>query len=218
MAKCISCGAEIKDDAKFCPVCGGKQELPQNAPQNVPAQAETGAAPQNNAVPVSVAPQSGNANNGNANNGNANNGNAQNQQTDFSESLKKLNDTEDKTSEFDKGDIEKNKPMAILAYLSILVLVPIIAAPNSKFTRFHANQGLLLAICEVAWWIVYGIISTIIRICLGGILLGGIATILNMIIGLAGIVFIILSVIGIINAANGRAKRLPVIGKYDLIK
>lgn len=208
MAKCISCGAEIKDDAKFCPVCGGKQEIPQNAPQNGPAQPETGAAPQNNAVPVSVAPQSGNANNGNT----------QNQQTDFSESLKKLNDTEDKTSEFDKGDIEKNKPMAILAYLSILVLVPIIAAPNSKFTRFHANQGLLLAICEVAWWIVYGIISTIIRICLGGILLGGIATILNMIIGLAGIVFIILSVIGIINAANGRAKRLPVIGKYDLIK
>lgn len=208
MAKCISCGAEIKDDAKFCPVCGGKQEISQNAPQNTPVQ-----------VPVNTAPQTGNGQaNAAPHNANAQNGGDQNQQTDFTESIKKLNDTEDKTSEFDPADIEKNKPMAILAYLGILVLIPIIAAPNSKFARFHSNQGLVLAICEVAWGIVYGIISTIIRICLGGIFLGGIATILNKIISLAGIVFIVLSVIGIINAANGRAKRLPVIDKYDLIK
>ena len=33
--------------------------------------------------------------------------------------------------------------MAILAYFGILVLIPILAAKDSKFARFHANQGLL---------------------------------------------------------------------------
>jgi uncharacterized membrane protein len=32
------------------------------------------------------------------------------------------------------------------------------------------------------------------------------------------IVFLVLAIIGIINAANGKAKELPVIGKFTLLK
>ena len=35
---------------------------------------------------------------------------------------------------------------------------------------------------------------------------------------LLGIVFLVLDIIGIINAANGKAKELPVIGKYRILK
>ena len=35
---------------------------------------------------------------------------------------------------------------------------------------------------------------------------------------LLGIVFLVLVIIGIINAANGKAKELPVIGKYRILK
>lgn len=41
-------------------------------------------------------------------------------------------------------DIEKNKTMAGLAYL--LFFLPLIACPESRYAKFHANQALLLLI------------------------------------------------------------------------
>src|SRR3954470_1008619 len=49
----------------------------------------------------------------------------------------------------DTSDIEQNKVYAILAYLGPLFLVPLLAAPNSKFARYHANQGLVLFLATV---------------------------------------------------------------------
>ena len=46
----------------------------------------------------------------------------------------------------DPADFEKNKIFAILAYLGILVLIPILAAKDSPFAKYHANQGLVLLI------------------------------------------------------------------------
>ena len=42
---------------------------------------------------------------------------------------------------FDKQDIPNNKAMTILAYFNLLVLIPLLAAKESKFTSFHTNQG-----------------------------------------------------------------------------
>ncbi len=57
-------------------------------------------------------------------------------------------------------DVEKFKGLAVLAY--IFFLIPLIAAPNSKFARFHANQGLLLFILLVI--VVFGV--TVLQIAL----------------------------------------------------
>ena len=134
-------------------------------------------------------------------------------QNDFSAKIAALNNTADTTADFDKADIEQNKVMGILAYLSWLVLIPIFAAPKSKFARFHANQGLVLAITEIAWWIVTGVVSTIlynISWTLGSLF--------GTLLGLVNLVFLVMLVLGIINAANGRAKELPVIGKFKILK
>ena len=54
---------------------------------------------------------------------------------DINEKLNELNNTADTTNEFDPQDIQNNKAMAILAYLSWLVLIPLFAAKDSKFAR-----------------------------------------------------------------------------------
>ena len=43
-------------------------------------------------------------------------------------------------------------------------------------------------------------------------------SLLGTILSLVYIVFTVLAIIGIINALNGKAKELPVIGKYKLLK
>lgn len=120
---------------------------------------------------------------------------------------------EDFTSQFDRNDIEQNKIIAILSYIFILFLVPLLAAPTSRFARFHANQGLVLFICEL----VIGFVATIAMIILAFVpIVGGI---INWCIsGVLMIVFLIFMVLGIINAANGTAKELPVIGKIKILK
>ena len=123
----------------------------------------------------------------------------QNQPVDLSEKFNELNNTADTTSEYDAQDIEKNKVMAVLAY--ILFFIPLLAAKDSKFARFHTNQGLVLFIG--------GILSSVIA---------AIPIIGWIIAPIAGLVITVLAVIGIINALNGRAKELPVIGKFKILK
>ena len=129
-------------------------------------------------------------------------------QTDFSQKIAGLNNTADTTAEYDAQDIQNNKVMAILAYLSWLVLVPLFAAKESRFARFHCNQGLVLAIAEIICWIVLGLLDNIPYI-------GWLFGLLN---GLFSLVCVVFAVIGIVNAANGKAKELPIIGKFKILK
>ena len=133
-------------------------------------------------------------------------------QNNFSAKFASLNNTADTTAEFDANDVTQNKAMAILAYFGPLVLIPIFAAKGSKFARYHSNQGLLLLIACVAWSIVYSIINWVI------LAISWRLYFLSSIIGIFSRVFIVLAVIGIVNAANGKAKELPVIGKYKILK
>ena len=67
-----------------------------------------------------------------------------------SEKFEQFNNTADTTYEYSKDDISKNRAFAILAYIGLLFLVPLLAAPNSPFARYHTNQGLLLFIVSTA--------------------------------------------------------------------
>ena len=125
----------------------------------------------------------------------------------FQETLDKVEDqfknAPDSTAEYDQADINSNKVMAIIAYLGILVLIPLFAAKNSKFARFHTNQGLILFICAI--------IVSILGSIFNRIHLGFISWILDVLV-------FVFAIIGIINAAQGKAKELPFIGKYRILK
>lgn len=122
----------------------------------------------------------------------------------------------------DTSDALENKTMAILAYLSFLVLIPVFMAKESRFARYHANQGLVLALFELA----YGIVSTILsNIATSAMLSGGgwlragswgIWSLVNMLLWLGWVLFGILSLMGVRNALNGRCKPLPVIGSIKI--
>ena len=133
-------------------------------------------------------------------------------QQSIEEKLSVINNTADTTAEFEQQDIEKNKFMAILAYFGILVLIPIFAAKDSKFARFHANQGLVLCIAAVLYSVAYSILSGLI------VAISWRLYWLVSIVGLLGLVFLVWFVLGIINAAGGRAKELPFIGHFRLLK
>ena len=121
-------------------------------------------------------------------------------------------DTADTTAQFAPEDIAQNKGMAILSYLSVLVLIPLFAAKDSRFARFHANQGLVLLVSEVVWSAVTGVLGRLLRAI--SPFLGFVAAIL----GLVNLLFLVLAIIGIVNAANGKAKELPLIGTIRLLK
>ena len=127
---------------------------------------------------------------------------------DLNEKFEEFNNTKDTTDQFDSSYIEQNRVMAILAYISWLVLIPLIAAKDSKFARFHCNQGLVLAIAEIIAVVVLGL--------LGGLpLIGWIFRVLESLLGLVCFIF---AVLGIVNAAGGKAKELPIVGSFKLLK
>lgn len=108
----------------------------------------------------------------------------------------------------DAEDIEKNKVFAVLAYIGILFLVPLLAAPQSKFARYHTNQGLVLFLAFLilsAGTVVLGLVPFV----------GCIAILLWPVIAIGGLVMMIL---GIVNAATGQYKPLPVIGNFEILK
>lgn len=95
----------------------------------------------------------------------------------------------------------------VLSYISILVLIPLIAG-KSRFAKFHANQGLVLCIIEVIFGIVIG---ALMRIPILGIIFGIISVLFELIC-------VFMSIIGIVGVVNGEEKELPIIGAIHLIK
>lgn len=96
-------------------------------------------------------------------------------------------------------DIEKNKGIAAVTY--ILFFLPYLAAKDSKFAMFHANQSLVLLIVSVVGNVVLPLIPI-----LGWILWP-----------FFWLAVFVLWLIGVINALNGKMKPLPVIGSINIL-
>lgn len=90
-----------------------------------------------------------------------------------------------------QADIAANKNLAAVGYIGMIV-ISLVAAPNSRFIRFHTNQALLL-------WL-FTLLSVI--------------PVLGWIWGVFCLICLIM---GIMNAINGEFKELPLIGKFRII-
>lgn len=96
---------------------------------------------------------------------------------------------------------EQSEPIAVLCYFGILLLIPFLMKPESRFVRFHSNQGLVLLILGIAC----GIVSII--------------PILGWLVSLVvGIFSFICWILGIVNVLSGKMKPLPIIGSINLLK
>lgn len=110
----------------------------------------------------------------------------------------------------DEEDVNANKVYGILSYIGFLFIVPLLAAKDSGFAKFHANQGLVAFLTQMIINAASGALCTF----LGAIHLGAVAA---MVVPLVSLVSLAISVLGIINAAQGKAKELPVIGKFHIL-
>lgn len=98
------------------------------------------------------------------------------------------------------ADTNNNKVMAVLCYLGILWVVPLLTDhKNDPFVKFHINQGIILTIFGVAVRLVTWILSFI--------------PVLGSLLSWAGwIAIVVLMILGIMNAINMEEKPLPLIG------
>jgi len=96
-------------------------------------------------------------------------------------------------------EVEEGIVWAIIGYLGILFLVPLLAKKDNKFALYHAKQGLVLFIAEIIIWVVAVVLAFI--------------PIIGWIIALVlWILLLVMFIMGIVNAATGKYKALPIIG------
>ena len=92
-------------------------------------------------------------------------------------------------------EVLEGKAYALLSYLWILCLIPLILKKENRFALFHAKQGLILFIGELAVGFV------------------GVIPVLGwMILFFGTILFGILSLIGIVQVLIGNFWKMPVVG------
>ena len=102
---------------------------------------------------------------------------------------------ETSTPEQDK-EIQEGKMYAVIAYLGILCLVPLLLKKENKFALFHGKQGLVLFICLI-----------------GAAIINIIPVLGQLIWMLAVLVFGILSLIGIIQSLMSNYWKMPILGE-----
>jgi uncharacterized membrane protein len=106
-----------------------------------------------------------------------------------------------------EADIQDGKTMAILAY--IIWLIPLLAARDKKFAMFHTEQAIMMWIITIVFYIIVWILTFILSQISS--IFACIVSILSLLVWL---LFLVLVIMGIINAAGGKVKELPIIGPY----
>lgn len=92
---------------------------------------------------------------------------------------------------------ENKNAIAVLCYLGILVIIPLLMAKDDQFVKYHVKQGLVLLIA----FILINVVA--------------IVPILGWLVAMVGwVVGIVLMVIGIVNVLGGKKKPLPIIGQF----
>ncbi len=118
----------------------------------------------------------------------------------------------DTTANYRAEDITANRYVSILAYLHILVLIPLLAMKESPFTQYHAKVGLNLLLLHLAAEVAGSIVTSLV----GWIPVIG--WIVGVAIGLLNFVLWCVNIFGIVSAVQGKARELTVLESFKVIK
>lgn len=141
------------------------------------------------------------------------------------DNIEKILDTEDTSKDYSKKDIENNKGLAIISYIGPLSIVSYLKKDESEYTKYHAIQGLNLFII----WCVYAVISILLRkikitkTCnvVGGFVLNCERVTpwwISFPLDIIAFILLVINIIGLVYAILGKAKKLPVVEKIDIVK
>ena len=214
MAFCSKCGKEVPAETKFCPYCGA-------------AVAEPGK-PERTAPDIKL-----------------NTDDAKGQLTNYFDT-KAVDKTEEERADANNAKnkimailayavaialacaaMYTNRFWGVLCeiiFVGGVLLVPIFVGKNSPFARFHTNNGLVLSACAcglllLRWlnWLIF-----VKKEKIYGVIYGYKKYfpfhIFNVLFILAAIAIIVLAIFGIVHAAKGNKKDLPVVGGVKIIK
>ncbi len=96
-----------------------------------------------------------------------------------------------------KLQLTKDNVYAVLAYMWALCLIPVFLKRDDPFVKFHARQGLMLFIIEIALAII------------------GIIPFLGLLIAqIGGLVCLVLSIMGIVHVLKGDQWKIPYVGDW----
>ncbi len=103
-------------------------------------------------------------------------------------------------------EINEGKAFAILSYALSFISLPFFLVPlimrNNAYALYHAKQSLMIWLGAIAVSLVG---SVLLVVCIGAVIL------------LAGGIFLlVLNILGLINAINGKMQPIPVIGKWGV--
>lgn len=189
MKKCPKCNAEVKAKDKFCSACGESLGKEKKKKESNINQDEIF--------------------------------------NKIGDNLEKILDTEDTSKEYTKKDIEDNKGLAILSYIGPLALIPYFKGKDSKYVKYHAVQGMNLLIVWVVFTIFAAILSMIkiTKSCDHSPIFGVVTNCVKVTpwwikfpIDIIGLCLLIISILGVVYALLGKAKKLPLIDKVNIIK
>lgn len=192
MAYCVKCGEKVEDTAVICPVCGA------------------------------VIPQKATAQSGSSGGYTYGNANAQGSYTYGDTSVQSgshstygtYGSAQNEEGYFPESDVRRNKVMAVLCYIGVLVFIPIfVGDKQSEYLKLHKNQGIVLFIAETFLNILerhWGWSAGIFSWFTGGVLDVG--------VDIAKFIVLILFIMGIVYAYRGTRNELPGIGKIRIFK
>ena len=181
MPFCTKCGNQMDDDATFCSKCGepAAAKAQENAQESAQENTDNTAGSQNTYANDAYQNVKG--------------------------KMETVLNTKDHTGEYDKNEIESCKVICALAYIPILFFLPLVACPkDSKFAKFHANQGLIMLLLSIFCNIVGSLIGLIPFI-------GWLVWLVLELLVLGAFLF------GLINTRQGKAKELPFIGGIKIV-
>ena len=190
MSKCPKCNKDVNKEAKFCSECGF--DLSKNTKSKKTKSKEE------NTPDILIK---------------------------ISDNIEKILETEDTTNNYKKEEVEDYKGLAILSYIGPLALIPYLKGKDYKFSYYHAVQGMNLLLV----WIAYSILAALFfqikvtkscDVYWGRI--GSCITVtpwwIKLPFSILGFMLFALSIIGIVYALLGKAKKLPIIDKINIIK
>lgn len=114
-----------------------------------------------------------------------------------------------------QADIDSGKTMGILAY--IFFIIPLLASRDNKFAMYHTEQAIAL---WIAFIVIY-IAAIILNIVVAQIS-SSLSCVVSLLSFLPWIAYLVLWIMGLMNAIGGKVKELPLIGslgaKFNLVK
>ena len=107
---------------------------------------------------------------------------------------------EEITDQYDPAEMEQQKGLAIVAFLlPFLFFIPITSNKDSLYAKAVGNQSLTICAADIVIWVL--------RMILGGIPVLG--KILGFVLGLVSLALFVLQILKIVDAVNGKMRKMP---------